>query len=86
LNLARCENIATGSMEVLGRGLQAALGKGNASSDVLAAQTFDEAIKVLGWRTQAALGRGFQKQVQLIKALVAAVDCIAQTSQDGFGR
>src|SRR6185437_6857178 len=67
-------------------GLQAALRDGDAHGDVLAAEVFGKGCETLRGTAKATVHGGVEAQAQLVDALVATADGVAEAVQDSFRR
>ena len=84
--LADGDDLPCGALEAIVCGLQAALGEGDAEGGVLTAEAGFECGEALGWSMEAALSGSFKAEAQLVDALVAAVDGVAEAGENGLGR
>src|SRR5882757_2945231 len=85
-SLARVDDLSRSAVQALICALQTAMDGGDACCNVLMTQAGDEKRKPLRSNTQGTLRRRIQAEAQLIEALVAAVNCVAQADQDGLRR
>jgi hypothetical protein len=67
-------------------GLQAATDRGDASCAALKAQAIDQKRKPSRTDAKAAMRGGIKAEPQLIEALIASIDSIAQAGQSGLRR
>jgi hypothetical protein len=73
-------------MQALGCALQAAVRSGDADGDVLVAEANGEVGEALRRDAEAALRCRFEAVVEVVDALVAAVDGVAEAGEDGLRR